>query len=438
MGFFGSLWDGVCSVASRVVDTVKEVAVKAARAAGNVLVKLAEFGEKVVSAVRRVWPKIKPYLEKAAMIIVKVAKGVSLALRAIPHPWAQTLAAFISKGALIVEKGIVALLALENSPILKKIDKALKFILPKMKELGSTLLSWAEIQESRQIQKDLNQLTVVPQSAEEKLLILTKVLNKYQILKSTVVKMLEENSVSNMEHYLQLKATEKIFKKFQERVSSGLKIEELTSEDLFIFDMADVLVSETPMLSEKERERFDKIVEKMFGKSLLAIVFGEMVTFWSTTLEIDNKKRIELKETLAKKEVLKNRLEKDLEFEIALEPDELKTLEQLKSEIPALQEEYNKLLNDIIHQEAYIYAAEGMQRAFEDNILEVVESEETEATIQNQIPELAELLIGCFRNGIQWESLTEAEQGLIRDFANIFQAASKQRAGNLITVQAVA
>ena len=438
MGWISDAWDSVCDFASEVVEKVKDVAVKVADVAGNVLVKMAEVGEKVVSTVKSVWKKIKPFIEiviKKAPVILKV---VSLALKRIPHPWAQAIAVILDKGSVIFQKGLAALFGLENSPVLKKIDKALKFILPKMKDFGNSLKSWAEIQKARDLQNELDSLVITPQSQEEKILLLTKILNRFLILKGTVLKLVEEDNIQSMEHYLQLKATEKIFHEFQERISKGLQIEDVTNDDLFMFEVADVLVSQNPELSEDAIVRFDSLVQKMFGMPLLALVFSEMVTFWSSTLEIDVKRQKDLNMELSAKEVIVKRLEKNKKFEIDLDAEELKQLASLKKQIPGIRKEYDVLTKEIMHQQSYIYAAEGMQRALEQNIIEVVETESDASAIEESIPELAELLIGCFRNGVQWEDLSTADQSLIRDFANIFKAASQDRAGKLITVQAVA
>jgi len=434
MGF----WSGVGDFLSNAWEKTKESVVTVAKVAGDVLVKMAEVGEKVVSTVKSVWKKIKPFIEiviKKAPIVLKV---VSVALKRIPHPWAQAIAVVLDKGSVIIQKGLAALFGLENSPVLKKIDKALKFILPQMKDFGNSLKNWAEIQKARDLQNELESLAITPQSQEEKILLLTKILNRFLILKGSVLKLVDEDNIESMEHYLQLKATEKIFHKFQERISQGLKIEDVSNDDLFMFEVADVLVSQNPELSEDAIIRFDSLVQEMFGMPLLALVFSEMVTFWSSTLEIDVKRQKDLNKELSAKEVIVKRLEKNKEFDIDLDVEELKQLKSLKKQIPGIEKEYDILTKEIMHQQSYIYAAEGMQRALEKNIIEVVETENDASVIEESIPELAELLIGCFRNGIQWEDLSIADQSLIRDFANIFKAASQARAGNLITVQAVA
>ncbi|PIQ08218.1 MAG: hypothetical protein COW71_13095 [Ignavibacteriales bacterium CG18_big_fil_WC_8_21_14_2_50_31_20] len=434
MGWFGDLcssaWETVCSVGRTVVTKVAEFA-------GKALTKMAEFGEKVVSTVKKVWHKVKPYIEKVAKIVVK-AKAVAAKMEKVPHPWTQAIAKFIRIGAALCEKGLAVIQSIENSPILKKIDNALKDILPKMKEYGAKITTWAKIQESRKLQNELEEIVVESQTDEEKALLLAKMLNKYLILKSSVILMIKEDKIENMEHYLQLMATEKIFKNFQKRISEGLKIDEIKHDDMFMFEVADVLISKNPQLSEVERNRFDELVQKMFGKPLLPVVFAEMVKLWSASLELEIDKRDDLKTQLARKEVVKRRLEKNIEFEIQLEVEELKELDLINKEIPELHKLYDDLVKYIIHQESYIYAAEGMQRALEENILEVVGSEEDVIVIHDQIPKLADLLISCFRGGIMWEELSSNDQSLIRDFANIFKEASKNRADELITVEVAA
>lgn len=46
------------------------------------------------------------------------------------------------------------------------------------------------------------------------------------------------------------------------------------------------------------------------------------------------------------------------------------------------------------------------------------------------------IIIECAQHGRQWEELTEDEQALIIDFANIYEEASRARAAKLVEVAA--
>lgn len=46
------------------------------------------------------------------------------------------------------------------------------------------------------------------------------------------------------------------------------------------------------------------------------------------------------------------------------------------------------------------------------------------------------IIIDCAQHGKRWEELTEDEQSLIIDFANIFEEASRERASRLVEVAA--
>ena len=46
------------------------------------------------------------------------------------------------------------------------------------------------------------------------------------------------------------------------------------------------------------------------------------------------------------------------------------------------------------------------------------------------------IIIECAQHGKQWEELSESEQFLIIDFANIFEEASRARAARLVEVVA--
>ena len=95
---------GVASVASKAWDIAKS-------AASSAVDWLADEAENFVGKVKDIWKTAKPWVEKLAPYI---SKGIAL----LPFPWAAGV-------ALAVEKGIQALLALENSPILKKVEQAI-------------------------------------------------------------------------------------------------------------------------------------------------------------------------------------------------------------------------------------------------------------------------------------------------------------------------
>jgi len=99
-----SVGRGIASVASSVWNTAKNAASKA-------IDWMADEAENFVGKVKDIWKTAKPWVEKIAPYI---SKGIAL----LPFPWAGA----VSKA---VEKGIQALLALENSPILKKVEQAI-------------------------------------------------------------------------------------------------------------------------------------------------------------------------------------------------------------------------------------------------------------------------------------------------------------------------
>jgi hypothetical protein len=178
--FVGSCCRAVGSFVSSAASAVGRVVTKVAGFAGKVLTTVATVGEKVIKAVKTVWPVVKPWIARFSNV-----------LNAIP-----VVGPYLSVAAK-------TLLALENSPILKKVAQIAENVLPKMKVIGQSLSSWAEIRKAREDAEVLRQAEAeMRNNTERNALCLAQIINKFLIVNSSVVKMIDEDKVTDLESYL--------------------------------------------------------------------------------------------------------------------------------------------------------------------------------------------------------------------------------------------
>ena len=147
MGFWSSVGSAISSAARSVGSAVSSASSKvwdtAKSAARKAVDWMADEAENFVGKVKDVWATVKPH-------VVKFAPIVADAIKLIPHPWAQA-------AAVAIEKGLQALLALENSPILKKIEKAIIWASKVAKDFRDKYMTPEEVKEAEERQQDLQE-----------------------------------------------------------------------------------------------------------------------------------------------------------------------------------------------------------------------------------------------------------------------------------------
>lgn len=411
MGFFSFIGSCVSKAASFVGGAVKgavKVATKVAGFAGKVLTTVASVGEKVIKGVKAVWPVVKPWVAK-----------LSVALNAIP-----VVGPYLSKAAKV-------LLALDKSPILKKIGEIAERVLPKARALGEALTKWADIQKARQEQEEMEEAEAEMENDEQRsALRLTEFINKFIIVNSTITKLIEEDTVSDLESYLRIRADARILEKMKDKLNGIQSMDDVTADDLFILEFTDRITNQKDV-SEAEADRFAALVEKMFGKPMMALVFDEMVKQWSADLEMDRAKKADAFDELNKARTILNRCER-LEKLGEASAEDLAEMKQLRDKIPGLEDTHNKYVKAIGHRQDYIEAAEGMLRVYEgdESLAEIVDDDVD--VIKDNVDEVGMVIIDCMNRGKQWEELAEEEKGLIMDFSNIFRKAAKIRAKEVV------
>lgn len=426
MGFWSSVGSFCSSVASSVSSAVSSVASKvwdtAKSAASSAVGWLADKAENFVGTVKDIWKTAKPWVEKLAPYI---SKGIAL----LPFPWAAGV-------ALAVEKGIQALLALENSPVLKKVEQAIMWASKVARHFREHFLTPSEVEEAEQRKQDLQEAMAAMKTEEQRQSIrFAAVINDYILVQTSIQAILDKDEIQDFEHYLRLRATQKLLKSAEKTLSTAQTLSEITADDSFLLTVGANLLAETPILSDADADRLDRIIKRRFsGKSLIPFIFEELIRAWETKYQNMEAKWEKMNKDAAN---LKREMRK-LQVKLKIEPlttQEEAQLTEFKNELTIsdnnlkCQGEENRAMQN------YVHAAEGFLQVLEKS------AEEFEAEGRDYIVEdvatVGRLLIDCAQNGKHWNELSEEEQSLITDYANIFAQDSAKRNQDLIEVEAV-
>ena len=402
---------------SGICNWAKSVAVKAVKAVGTALTKVAEVGEKVIKGVKAIWPRIKPFLETIASKLYNIPK-----IGPILGAAAQTL------------------LALDKSPILRMIGDIAEKTLPIIARVGEKMKSWAEVKEMEMKYGKIHEAEQEKMNEQQRQsLLIYKVLLTHKILISKVGLKIKENDVSNMESYLQLRAASRILERMQVKWNvSQLKASDFTSDDAFVLDFTKKLLDGTDV-SEVEANQFANLTEKLFGRPILAIVFDEMVKQWAADLKLDRNEEKALSKKKIELEVSRDDLETFRELGL-MDLEKENRYNEILNELKGVVREYESLKKSINHRQCYIEAAEGMLLVYEgDEALYAALEGRTDLTrlveaVKNQVENVANAILQCMEGGKEWESLADAERNLIQDFSNIFRLAAEKRAKPLVDV----
>lgn len=244
MGWFSSAcsWVGnaVSSVASAVSRGVSAVYNTAKNMAGKAVEWMAEKAENFVDGVKKTWETIKPYVTQIR-VALKAAAAATAAI-----PWLS--------GALIaLDKGLGALTAFENSPIAKKINQAIEWSIQLAKRWQSGKkekinekensnevdqerepLNEAELDQARKHQADLRFVereVVAPELKHQ--LELAAVFNDFEIASADLEKAIK-NAPENFEHYLRLRATQKLLVMTEKKFHSAKTVDDISADDIFL------------------------------------------------------------------------------------------------------------------------------------------------------------------------------------------------------------
>lgn len=415
MGFLSDLLESAKRVAGAAWTKTKEITGKAVQ-------WMAEKAEQFIGSVKKAWQIVKPF-------VGKLQAGLKIAAAAAAGiPW-------LKAALLAVDKGITALTAFENSPIAGMIDKAIKFSIDLAKKWQAGKEQQLEGEELVEAKKHQETFRVVEMEAasetEQHQIGLMAAITDFEISKADLAKALE-GEPSNFEHYLRLRATQKLLNMSAKRFTSAKTTDDLSADDLFLVRVASDLIKENPELSHRAADRIDKILDQKYGKTLQSFVYEELIASWkmdSVELGKDIEKATDF---LAKNTVRLRGLESDKKIQNELSEADQKALESLEIEVPKLKESMDELAARQRDVERYANAAEGFLQLLEKTP-EQLEMEDRGYVLEEG-GTVGEIIIRVANEKIPFSSLSKEDQALIIDFANVF----KNDANNRMTVLEVA
>ncbi len=420
MGWFSNAcsWvsNKVSSAASYVTEKVSDGLSWAREKASQACDWIAEKGERFIDSVKETYQKVKPFLTKVRPWIEKAA-GIA------PFPW-------LKSGLMVTAKAIDGLLALENSPTLKALETALRKtikIAQVVKERYLTDVEVAEAEKNRDVfnqaeEEYYNQIN----AEQQKALQLNAMINNYGIVKKELRDVLEMG-VNDFQHYLRLRATQKLLDVTEEKIIIVESIDDINNDDIFLMEVAENLLS-TAELSDKETIRLDGIVQKRFGKSIIPFVFEELLMVWVEKQQSLENEWQTLSKEFAKDRVLKTRLEVAKRTSDLTE-EELTIYNELLPRMTGMETKLKRLDGERRSMKSYVYAAEGFMQILEKDDA-TLEAEDKDYLIEDS-GEIASIIMRVAQNNIPWDTLSEDEQSLITDYANIFEEEGRMRAKQL-------
>lgn len=435
MGFFSSIGSFCSSVGSAISRGVSAVYNKAKEVAGKAIGWMAEKAEGFVRSAKAAWQVVKPYVQKAQGLIRAAAA-------AAPHPW-------LKSALLALDAAISTLTAFENSPIAKKIDTAIKWAIQLAQRWQASRQSAqsAQQQQNSEYEDVLTDEELVTaekhqatfRTVENELdddrtreaCELAASINDFQVAKTRLAKALE-GEPTDFEHYLRLRATQKLLKMAEETFKNAKVIDDIDADKLFLVRIASNLVKPNPELSMDAAKKLDRVLQTTRGTTLAPFVFEEMVGSWGAMAKDLNAQWTEANKKLSQMNVACKSLMLNKQLQGHLAPDEEVELTRLQNEIPVAKtrlQDLDSQRNDIAR---YVGAIEGFLQLLEKS------QEEIEANGHSYLfkdgAKVGTILMRCAQEGIAFNDLELDDQDLITDYANIFTAEADLRMDRVLEV----
>jgi len=261
MGWFSSAcsWvgSGVSSVASAVGRRVSAAYNTVKAVAGEAVGWLAEKAENFVDGVKKVWETVKPYVAQ-----IRMALKAAAAATAVTFPW-------LSGALVLLDNGLGALTAFENSPIAKKVQQAINWSIKlaqrwqrnkKEEQQERQNLNEEELEQAKKHQEDLRfaeREVVSPEQRHQ--LELAAVFNDFEIASADLDKTIK-SAPENFEHYLRLRATQKLLGMAEKKFRSAKTVDDISADDIFLVRIASDLIKANPELSNEAALRLDRVL----------------------------------------------------------------------------------------------------------------------------------------------------------------------------------
>lgn len=386
MGFFSRLFSSIGSFAKRAWEATKQVAATA-------LGWLADKAEGFVKGVKNVLGTVKEKIIRPAL---------EWAREAAPWPWL--------KSAISSFENILSNFG--DSALGRELKAAIEWTIKAAQNLRNTVLSVAELGAARLRQALFGEAAEGLTEEQRTALDRARTINSFVIIQTTISHVLESGEIDDFEHYLRLRAAQKLLKMAEVTLSNAEVMGEVTEDDMFLLEVANELLEPEPQI-EGMLERLDLLVEnRLDRKGLVPFVFEEMVVAWDqrqVEMKCEFTKRTQ-ELTLAKDSLAD--LEVDLELGRVLteaQEQELSRLRVLVESEPRAIKELDQSRRELAY---YVDASKGF--------LSVLEERESRQFVLDKVGQVGMLIIQLAELGRRWDSLTEEEQQLIVDFANMF------------------
>ncbi|EOL9020195.1 hypothetical protein ACP6QU_001859 [Cronobacter dublinensis] len=423
MGFWSSVGNFCSSVASAVTSTASRVWNGIKETAAKTVSWMAEKAETFVGSVKSVWEKVKPFISNVIRPIVQNA--AKLAEKMLPQfPWVG--------GALkALDKALGLLVEWDKSDLAKRIGKAIEWAINKAKQLKDLFLTPEEMDEASEHEQALREARNQMRGEAASAVDLASLITLYAQLSTRIKDVLDNIQINDFEHYLRLRASQKLLKETEQNLTRAQDIDTITDDDLFLIETGNELLKPNPQLSDDATQRLDQVVMVRFGKRLIPFVFEEMIMAWGYSLQDMENEWKSLNDGLSKEQVLLRRLQIGQRLG-DLQEHEVSMLNELEARLPVQQAEMEAKRKRTNEMRNYVFAAEGF--------LQMLEKEPEEFADQEYLMEdsstVGMIIIECAQFGKRWEELNTEQQSLIIDFANIFEKASRARASKLVEVAA--
>jgi len=253
-------------------------------------------------------------------------------------------------------------------------------------------------------------------------------LNELALVKTGIANLIDDGNFKGFEHYLRLRATQKLMRSVEDVLTTASSLEQISADDIFLVQLGATLLSDAPQMNDAEAQRLDGIVVARYGKKLTPFVFEEMSKMWQLALADDERLWKRTAQTLAAAKAKLNRLK--LEALVSpLAAEDQAVLDELKATLPQQMEANDDLMKRNVEREHYVSATEGFLQLLEKTPEELRANEQEYLLTQGQVVGL--LLTECAQKDLRWADLTDEQQVLIADFANIFRADSIKRGEEL-------
>ncbi|KDP87804.1 hypothetical protein CF70_034390 [Cupriavidus sp. SK-3] len=392
---------------------MKEVAAKVVGA-------MAAEGERIVGDIKRFYNMAKPWLVKAKALVATARAGAKL------HPW-------IGSALMVLEKGLDFAIGFGDSAIAKRLDNAVAWVIAAARKYRDQVLDKEAAAEAEKHKEAVKEAEAHAARSAQHALKVTQFMIDSMLVRSRIDTLMERDTVRDFDHYLRLRAAQKLLVNTESQLQEATTVDAVTADDMFLVTVGSDLLAETPVLSDADAERLDAIVTVRFGKGLIPFVFEELIIGWAADLQTREASGKRLESRVIDNRIKLNRMLRAQKSE-SLTPEDAAELPALQAQVSEGMSALEAAKTENAEFRIYVQAAEGFLQFMEKD--EATLREENFDYLVDSGNEAGQILIDCLQFGKRWEQLGEDQQALVIDFSNIFEAASRKRAEQLVEVEA--